>query len=293
MTNSRATPTRRQQVLVVIPRHVSVQPPRGSNVLYLACYRPGIMWRGLSPILLQAPRPTAQRFLQCLYNTSSSSSTSNALFNLTDENVFSNEAQEKMIHPEDDDISSLVYHRLLHMPKRQRQLRRQEAPQVQDILLWIQPPLTTDIDQTFSFALIKLEHALLQMRTLSAWYATLGGGYFFCRRLTFSLQLARHQRKLALILGNAEMVRQCSVNEAYNLLHAGQFQQAHKVLSDLYKSTNDSVTRNQCLAALLLGKRMKHFGRKLKTYRHAPKQFTETVDDYQRIRIVAVTDLLV
>jgi hypothetical protein len=168
------------------------------------------------------------------------------------------------------------------MPK--RKWPRREAPQV--VLLWIQPPVTTDIDQTFSFALIKLEHTLLQMRTLSAWYATLGGGYFFCRRLTYSLQLARHQRKLALMLGNAEMARQCSVNEAYNLLYAGQFEQAHKVLSVCYKSTDDSVTRNQCLAALLLGKRLKNFGRKLQAYHHAPKRYTETVDDYQRIRIV-------
>jgi hypothetical protein len=272
MTNSRA-PTRRKHVLVVIPRHVSLQPPRGSNVLYLACYRPGVVWRGLAPILLQAPRPTAQRFLQCLYNTSKP----NGSFDLTDENVFATEAQEKMIHPEDE--RSLVYHRVLPMPK-----RRREAPQA--ILLWIQPPLITAIDHTFSFALIKLEHALLQMRTLSAWYATLGGGYFFCRRLTFSLQLARHQRKLALILGNAEMARQCSVNEAYNLLYAGKFQDAHKVLSDLYASTNDSVTRNQCLAANLLGKRLIKFGRQLQAYHHVPKQYTETVDDYQRIRIV-------
>jgi hypothetical protein len=199
---------------------------------------------------------------------------------LTDDTVFPNEAQEKVLHPEDD--SSLVYHRLLPMPKRQGQ--RRKAPQV--ILLWIQPPLTTDIDQTFSFALIRLEQTLLQIRTLSAWYATLGGGYFFCRRLKFSLQLARHQRKLALIVGNAEMARQCSVNEAYNLLYAGQFPEAHKVLSHTYASTDDSVTRNQCLAALLLGKRLINFGRKLQAYHHTAKKYTETVDDYQRIRIV-------
>lgn len=275
MTNARA-PTRRQQVLVVIPRHVSLQPPRGSNVLYLACYRPGFAWRGLVPILLQAPRPIAQRFMRCLCSTSKP----NALLDLTDKNIFTAEAQEKMIHPEDE--SPLVYHRLLPMPKRKWQ--RREAPQA--ILLWIQPPLTTDIDQTFAFALMKLEQTLLQMRTLSAWYATLGGGYFFCRRLTFSLQLARHQRKLALIVGNAEMARQCSVNEAYNLLYAGKFPEAHKVLSVTYASTDDSVTRSQCLAALLLGKRLINFGRKLQAFHHAPKQYTETVDDYQRIRIV-------
>lgn len=163
--------------------------------------------------------------------------------------------------------------------------------------VWIVPYTTFHLDRTFTSIVVRLENALLRLTTLTAWWATLGGGYFFCRRISYSLQLARQQRAVALLLGNVGMARQCSINEAYNLLYCGRFHDARTVLLKLWKSCpdEDTVTRNQCRAAWVLGKRLKKTARKLERYHHSDdghlpkngkKRPVDLVDDYQRIRLV-------
>ena len=84
--------------------------------------------------------------------------------------------------------------------------------------------------------------------------------------------------------------RQCTVNEAYNLLYCGRFEDAKIVLKELWNSCgpDDQVTRNQCRSAWLLGKRLKRTARKLDRYRHdvSTGNSKKNLDDYQRIRLV-------
>jgi hypothetical protein len=160
------------------------------------------------------------------------------------------------------------------------------------------PPYETFLDRTFTALVLHHERSLLQKQTMTAWMATLGGGYFFIKQLSKSLQLARQQRYLALQLGNDSMARTCLLNEAYNLIYAGHFRNAKTVLTMLEhqvtNANNNKVipileeeeiqrTLRQCHAARILLRRLKKLKHRLKGY-HAKE--THTVDDFQRVRIV-------
>jgi hypothetical protein len=152
----------------------------------------------------------------------------------------------------------------------------------------LNPPTVVHPDYLFTSLVLRTEHLLIKRQTLTAWWSTLGGGYFFCKRLRVSLQLARQQKALALQIGNISMARQCQVNEAYNLIYAGKFRAAKHVLDDLEQTCEEgSVALSQCHAARLFAKRLKHVKRQgLKGYNTYEKGEKHTVDDYQRIRIV-------
>jgi len=133
------------------------------------------------------------------------------------------------------------------------------------------PTTIPTIDTTFISALIRMEHAMLKLQSLSAYAATLGGGFFFCRRLAFSLQLARYQRSLAMVLGQTGMVRACTINEAYNLIFLGRFRAARRVLKRLFHETCDGVddlVQKQCRAAWLLSRRLERVSQNLEEYQH-------------------------
>ena len=167
-------------------------------------------------------------------------------------------------------------------------------------ILWIQPPTKLTLDRTFTGALIRYQNLFLQLQTLSAWYATLGGGYFFCRHLSKSLALARCQRHIAALLGDVELMRTSQLHEAYNLMYAGRFRQAKRVLKELWNGTiQNSIhhydqednrvlqrTRRQCKAAWLLVQRLASMASTI-----VPSGIhSQTIDDYQRIRIVIDPD---
>eukprot|EP00980_Cylindrotheca_fusiformis_P026761 scaffold17327_cov81-Cylindrotheca_fusiformis.AAC.1 len=130
-----------------------------------------------------------------------------------------------------------------------------------DLTIAVVPPTKVPSpDFAFLSVVLQTEHQMLQLQSLSAWLSTLGGGYFFCKRLSVSLALARQQRALAVRLGNVAMIRQCTINEAYNLIYSGKFAQAKRVLRLLEKSCieahdDDTVTLRQCHAARLFAKR--------------------------------------
>jgi hypothetical protein len=168
------------------------------------------------------------------------------------------------------------------------------------IRVYILPSLITNhVEMTFNRLVLSHERTMLTKQTLSAWMATLGGGYFFIRRLSFSLVLARQQRVLALQIGNRSMARTCLLNEAYNLIYAGKFKQGKITLTrleeevhvgrkkGLIEDEDATVTLNQCLAARLLLSRLKKMSNKLQRY-HTNNHPNEdhTKDDFQRLRIV-------
>ena len=231
-------------------------------------------------MLLEAPDPISRRLLRLIWDASSfcqNSTTWNSL--LSRNGNAHNEGEEEEI----PDQVPAFYHRHL---KLKIPHRGQKLPP--NIIIYLIPSMVAHPDPIFTSLVLHVEHAMIQLQTLTAWYATLGGGYFFCRRLTHSLALARQQRLVALHIGNSSMARQCSINESYNLIYAGRFGQALKVLGQLELEAtlkDDKVIVRQCQAARLLTHRLKKMARRLKRY-HATEKKHATVDDYQRIRIV-------
>jgi hypothetical protein len=278
------TGSQQHTVEILVPQHVSAVPPIDASTRFLRVYRShGVAWRGIFPLLIDAPPHICRRLLSILFLSSQESSTTDS----TDNNVDperSNEKDEE--RAEEDDRPQGFFHRTI---------RLKNAPKVTLIL---QPPTISHLDSTFAGIIVKTEHSMLRLQTMTAWLSTLGGGYFLCKRLDVSLRLARQQRFFALQSGNISMVRQCSVNEAYNLIYAGRFEGAKRVLTELEDSIRSaskrsgeqeegSVTLRQCEAARLLAKQLKKFAKRgLKGYRTFEKGEKHAIDDYQRIRIV-------
>jgi hypothetical protein len=277
----------------------TIVPPsasRQANCYFLFVYKPAMLWRGLSPILLEAPRPIAIRLVKCMLLASSQSV---MISHPSPQKLDAEKSKENQL-PLQEAISKIGGGSLQRRSIRLANIIPTTCTSLvsSSLMVWIIPPTTCHLDRTFTSIVVRLENALLRLSTLTAWWATLGGGYFFCRRISYSLQLARQQRAAALLLGNVGMARQCSINEAYNLLYGGRFHEARTVLLKLWKSCpdEDTVTQNQCRAAWILGKRLKKTARKLERYHHSDdrhlamnskKQTVDLVDDYQRIRLVA------
>mmetsp|Transcript_21441 Transcript_21441/g.34512 ORF Transcript_21441/g.34512 Transcript_21441/m.34512 type:complete len:220 (+) Transcript_21441:1-660(+) len=182
-------------------------------------------------------------------------------------------------------------------PIRQSRQKLSTTSPVITVPLYIVPaPRTTFLDTTFTSLVLRHERTLLKKQTLTAWMATLGGGYFFIKQLSKSLQLARQQRLLALQIGNEAMARHCLLNEAYNLIYAGKFDEARRVLTTLEKFVvskrnileEDEIQRTlrQCHAARLFCRRLKKLSRRLGKYHTGNASENHTMDDFQRVRIV-------
>ena len=167
-------------------------------------FKPGVSWRGLVPVLLSSPKDTAKRFMKCIFHESQPFNCSKT--DKQQQSICSNSCGGKNENqncdkgdPTDDD-----------RPWRKRVLRFHNSSlriPHRSIVIWLQPPRVVHPDRTFTSMLVRLENALSKLSALTAWWATLGGGYFFCRRISHSLQLARKQKALALILGNVGMAR--------------------------------------------------------------------------------------
>jgi hypothetical protein len=194
----------------------------------------------------------------------------------------------------------------LILPPWAQQSNRQSAVDaiVISMALYILPaPKKTFLDMTFTALVLRYERTMLKKQSLTAWLATLGGGFFFIKQLSKSLHLARQQRLLALQIGNDAMARHCLLNEAYNLIYAGKFQEAKHVLttleeqvlnrgqSDRNRDLDDHDihrTLRQCQAARILLRRLKKLSNRLGKYNAGVKGENRTVDDYQRVRIVDI-----
>mmetsp|Transcript_28390 Transcript_28390/g.69091 ORF Transcript_28390/g.69091 Transcript_28390/m.69091 type:complete len:443 (-) Transcript_28390:165-1493(-) len=150
------------------------------------------------------------------------------------------------------------------------------------IPLYILPPSASAIDKTFEGIVISYERTMIQKQTMTAVMATFGGGYYMMKQLQPALNLARTQRALALELGNHHMAQQCLLNEAYNLLYAGQFRHSKVVLSSLESEVQSVIesqlsswadkgdaeqTLRQCHAARIWIRRLSKLSTKLTKHR--------------------------
>lgn len=275
-------------VAILAPQHVSAVPPIDASTRFLRVYTsPGVIWRGLFPLLMDAPPRICRRLLRILYTSSPKTSYSKTDSFCNTLRSSSEKDEEGLEQDENNknDPPPGFWHRTIRIKN------------VPKITLILQPPTISHLDPIFAAVILKTEHSMLRLQTLTAWLSTLGGGYFFCKRLNVSLQMARQQRMLALKIGNISMARQCSVNEAYNLIYAGRFQEGKRVLKELEDSIRSasrrgdkedgSVTLRQCEAARLLAKRLKQVSKRgLKGYHTNEKGEKHAIDDYQRIRIV-------
>ena len=281
-------PSNSQQpnVEILVPQHLSAVPPLDVSVRRLRVYRShGVAWRGLFPLLIESPSHICRRLLTLIF-MSSQSSWDDAAHN----------GSGNVLVDEKDDPSGEASDQLRGFIRRSISLKN-----IPKCKILLHPPTILYLDTTFASVVLRTEHTMLRLQTMTAWLSTLGGGYYFCKRLNVSLQLARQQRFLALKMGNVSMARQCTVNEAYNLIYAGRFKEGKRVLRELEDSIirsaqkktvsgeqeDGSVTLRQCQAARLLAKRLKNVAiRGLKGYHTVEKGQKHAIDDYQRIRIV-------
>lgn len=144
-------------------------------------------------------------------------------------------------------------------------------------------PPTLEPERLFTSRLVRLENAAIFLQSLNSFVSTLGGGYFLCRYLTTAVQLARWQRAIALSLGDRDLAGRCTVNEAYNYVHAGHFAHAFQLIKKVKSEAierGDELTVSMCKSARYFAKRVQ----KMQAF-EGEKQ--EVDDEYQRIRIVA------
>eukprot|EP00978_Attheya_sp_CCMP212_P027655 scaffold93167_cov37-Attheya_sp.AAC.1 len=103
------------------------------------------------------------------------------------------------------------------------------------------------------------ENVGVKLQTLNAFIATLGGGYFLCKQLSVAVELARRQRQVALAMNDVDLAARCTLNEAYNYIHAGEFEHAKlllRIVSRHAKSRNDHLNILMCKSAKLFMKRV-------------------------------------
>lgn len=176
-------------------------------------------------------------------------------------------------------------------------------------------------ENTWTSALIRLENLRIRLTSLNAYVATLGGGYFLCRRLEIAISLAKRQRSIALALNDYTLAGQCSVNEAYNFIFAGKIDHALRLIRTVAedaKARNDELLPAVCRAAKLFARRVRHAakygesaddraiecmeknGSSVKTNKYYPNvdpayrkgySRSSTVDDFQRIRMIRDTKI--
>lgn len=227
----------------------------GTLLLVIRVVHDGVLWRGLAPLLFESPPLVARKAATALVRRF-----------------------RKALHRSGNikvkDGSPLRC--------RQLPLSKRGHP----INLWILPPQVTSVQRTFGGLLVRYEHMWITLQTLSAWIATLGGGYFLCRHLSTAVQLARQQRSLALFMGDYDTADKCTLNEAFNYIHAGMFPLAKILIRQVYHQASterrqDAVTLiNMAKAAALFLRRVR------RTALLERKAKDEVVDDYLRIRIV-------
>ena len=124
------------------------------------------------------------------------------------------------------------------------------------IILYILPPSAftftlksykpnMEPERIFTSSLVQLENLQIRLQSLNAYIATLGGGYFLCHYLHSAVSLARYQRQIAYQLNDTILVMKCTINEAYNYIHAGLIDNALLLI----RKTEDMAIvkkRNRC-----------------------------------------------
>jgi hypothetical protein len=151
---------------------------------------------------------------------------------------------------------------------RSRSLKLASPERQKNLTLWLQPSLTTQLENAFESRLIAWEHRLIKAQTIAAYLATLGGGFFMCHHFSTAVTMAVEQQQMAIIINDSEMYFKCIINRAYNYIHSGRFATAKRV-----------TLLAMCEAALFFNKRCK------KAAKVADRSLSKTVDDFARIRL--------
>lgn len=222
----------------------------------------------------------------CLLSSSVSSSTLDAQLS-TQQEVASNRRTTKDL--------ALFYERYLWFP-RQKKKRKIDSycnngSTNNTSAILILPPVHQNIEYAWEERVIRLEHDRIRAQSVAGFYSTLGGGFFMTRRLQTANALAREQQRIALILGNKEMYYKCTINQAYNCIYGGHFQQARHLILQAWialaheKYFDDKlVLQNMCRSAMLFRKRVRAASRHIPVYNGGDSSM---VDDFSRIRVVA------
>jgi hypothetical protein len=219
----------------------------------------GVAWRGLHPLLFDAPLPVTRRAVTIFVREFRSCIPSIRQRHYTIVRDDANDGSENC-----------------------RQIFIPILTNIRSIDIWIVPPQFTRIQYYFSGLLIHYEHLWLTLQSLSAWIATLGGGYFLCRHLKTAVRMARQQRALAIWMFDYDTADRCTLNEAFNYIHAGQFRLARRLIRAVQESSrqrNDTLTLRMVHSARLFLHRVK------RSAKFFAREKDDTVDDYQRIRI--------
>lgn len=138
----------------------------------------------------------------------------------------------------------------INMKKRKRvSLDKKANNHAVSLVIYILPPMPIPSlyhypsmrpERIFTSSLVKLENLQIKLQSLNAYIATLGGGYFLCHFLSTAVCLARYQRRIALQLNDVNLAMKCTINEAYNYIHAGMIQ---KALSLIRKTEKEATMR--------------------------------------------------
>jgi hypothetical protein len=258
-----------------------------NNILFLSVHlrRPGVIWRGLRPCLMQAPKSTAKQALTCLLDLCVSQ-------------------QKEVSERVDIDLEEILgenhprqyFRRRLRIADKSNSNNPKKSPVCRRLLIWIQPPSTTYYETYFSCILNTFEHRMILYQSLAAWCSTLGGGHFFCRHLATAVSLAQRQRQIALLMGDYNMAYKCTINEAYSYIYVGKFSMALKTIDSVAVLNRkvevkplEPVIVNMCKSARLFCKRFRKASKQLAKSQQQKQQEEEpnlTADDYQRVRIV-------
>ena len=176
-----------------------------------------------------------------------------------------------------------------------KEIVRQSDMKIFILPLFPSPYGKLEAERIWSAALIGIENLRIRLISLNAYIATLGGGYFLCRKLETARILARQQRMVACALGDFTLAGQCTVNEAYNYIFAGKISEALAMINSV---SNDAKIRNDmlllavCRAARLFAKRVRKARKyytnsqgRIPQQKQSVDKLASTVDDFQRIRI--------
>lgn len=108
------------------------------------------------------------------------------------------------------------------------------------LVIYILPPTSFSInvpnmqpERIFTSSLVRLENLQIKLQSMNAYIATLGGGYFLCHYLSTAVSLARYQRQIALRLNDVNLAMKCTINEAYNYIHAGMIHKALLLIQEV------------------------------------------------------------
>jgi len=149
---------------------------------------------------------------------------------------------------------------------------------------------------SFSSKILHILNTNIRLRTLAAYWATLGGGYFLCRYLSVAVRLARAQRVVALAVGDVRGADVCTLNECYNYIYAGRVDVALQTIRGVLvgaQKRGDDILVGMCESAVVIGEHMltqavaiEGNGRRTLCLQTDLQSDTPVVNDFQHVGVL-------